>query len=260
MKLSVAAGLLLIVAFASAQQSAAQAPTPVPERSESPIPSQFNSVLIDEFSLDANTFIEALLKISAQFQLPLGVEWVKTADTLQPVRFSRTNTSLEEVIQSVVSMRAGYDWRNEAGVVHVFQRDLIKDNRNPLNVTIQSFDERAMTVGWAYNDLDQMVSHVVRHPDLYGISASVLGYPGEPVFRFSAVNAPARNILNQIVKLPPAPPNMKQVWIATFPERSEFSRTGFFEVVPMWNPKFVPEQPFWILLRWGDPPLENMVK
>jgi hypothetical protein len=44
-----------------------------------------------------------------------------------------------------------------------------------------------------------MVSHVVRHPELHGISGSVLGYPGEPVFPFAAQNAPARNILNQVI-------------------------------------------------------------
>ena len=45
-------------------------------------------------------------------------------------------------------------------------------------------------------------------------------------------------------------------------EKPAFSRTGFLEVVPMWNPQFVSDddQPFWILSPWGDPPLENMVK
>jgi hypothetical protein len=55
---------------------------------------------------------------------------------------------------------------------------------------------------------------------------------------------------------------MNRVWIATFPETPAFSRTGFFEVVPMRNSNTVSaeNQPFWILLRWGDPPLENMVR
>jgi hypothetical protein len=190
----------------------------------------------------------------------LGVEWVKTPDTLQPVQLSRVHTTLAEVIRTVVSIPAGYDWRDENGVVHVFQRELLDDRKNPLNVMIESFDTRPVTTAWASASLDQLVSHAVRHPDLYGISLSVLSSPEEPVFVFSADHIPARTILNQMVRLEPKSPNMKQVWITTFPAAPEYSRTGYREVVPMLNPKFVPEQPFWILLRWGDLPLENMVK
>src|ERR1035438_6743950 len=232
MKLSLSATLVLIAASASAQQSSASA---TERRDLSSVPSQFNSVHVSEFSLEANGFIDALLKISAQFRLPLGVEWVKTADTLKPVRFSQSNTTVADVIQTVVSTYAGYEWRMQDGIVHVFPRDLVNNSRNALNITIRSFDERPETVGWANNDLDQMVSHVVRHPELFGISGSVLGYPGEPVFRFAAQNVPARSILNKIVTagLATSVPRMNRIWIATFPEEPIFSRTGFFEVAPM---------------------------
>jgi len=52
----------------------------------------------------------------------------------------------------VVSLHAGYEWRMEDGVVHVFQGDLVKDRRNPLNITIDSFDEQPETVTLANND------------------------------------------------------------------------------------------------------------
>src|SRR6202023_2268859 len=126
-------------------------------------------------------------------------------------------------------------------VVHVYQRTLEADSRNLLIITIKSFDEQPEAVTWANNDLFQMVSHVVRHPELSGISGSVLGHPGEPVFRFAAQNVPARSILNKIVTggLATSVSRMNRIWIATFPERPIFSRTGFLEVVPMWNSKFV---------------------
>jgi hypothetical protein len=143
-----------------------------------------------------------------------------------------------------------------------FLRGLVQDRRNPLNITIEHFDERPEIVGWANNDLFQMVTHVVRHPELSGISGSVLGYRGEPVFSFAAQNVPARSILNKIVMagVSAGVPRMHRVWVATFPENAILSPTGFLEVVPMWDPKVVSgdSQPFWILLPWGDPPLENM--
>jgi hypothetical protein len=248
MKLSLPATLLLIAASATAQQSS---------------PSE-----VQNYSLEANSFIDALLKVSAQFKFPLGVEWVKTADTLKPIRFSRSHTTVKDVIQAVVSMYAGYDWRTEDGVVHVFQGDLAKDSRNPLNITAKGFGwNHEMTFSEANTLLAQVVGQVAFPlPIGRGIGGSFPNGVGEPVFHFAAQNAPVRNILNQIITsgtrtLPPTP-KMNRIWIATFPKTPAFSRTGFFEVVPMWNPNTVSaeNQPFWILRSWGDPPLEYMVR
>ena len=216
---------------------------------------------VDEYSLQANSFIGALLKISVRFLVPMGVEWVKSADTLKPVQFTRTHTTAADVIRVVVSTHAGYAWRMEDGVVHVFQRDLVKDRRNPLNITID-FDEEPETVTLANNDLFQMVSHVARTPELPGIAYNRFGSAVEPVFSFAARSGPARSILSKIVTagLSAAMPSMKRVWVATFPENPVYSRTGFLEVVPMLDPKFVSSQPFWILLSYGEPPPEKMEK
>ena len=255
LRLSLPAVLLLIGFSAWTQQSSVQAPNSTTDE-------------VPQFSLEAKSFIDALLKVSARFQFPLGVEWVKTADTLKPVQFSRSHATVKDVIDAVVSTHAGYEWRTEDGVVHVFQRDLVNDDRNPLNIIIKSFnefDEQGYTVGWAGTILFHKLRNVVRTPELsgFGLAASVLGYPGEPVFNFAAQNAPARKILNQIVTsgIRTIPIKMQRIWIATFPEKPVFSRT-FLEVIPMDDPKFVPDQdqPFWILYGWGDTPLENMVR
>jgi hypothetical protein len=242
---------MLIGAFAWAQQPIEQRPNPATDE-------------VENYSLEANNFIDALLKISAKFQLPLGVEWVKTTNTLKPVTFSWTHATLTAVMQAVVSMRAGYGWRVEDGIIHVFKRDLLVDRRNLLNITIESFDERPETVSWANNDLYQMVSQVLRHPEQHGIGGSVLGYPSEPVFRFAAKNVPARSILDKIVTagLNRPEPMMNRIWIVTFPAKAVFSRNGFLEVAPIVNQKFVSGdgQPFWVLLPWGDPPMESMVR
>jgi hypothetical protein len=171
MKLSFSAILLLIVASASAQQS--------------------SSGEVQNYSLEANNFIDALLKISAQFQFPLGVEWVKTADTLKPVRFSRNRTTVKDIIQAVVSMYAGYDWRTEDGVVHVFQRDLVKDSRNPLNITVKTFGwNHKMIFSEANSLLAQLVGQVVDPlPIGRGIGGSFPSGVGEPTFYLNARNS-----------------------------------------------------------------------
>jgi hypothetical protein len=83
------------------------------------------------YSLQANSFFDALLKISVRFLVPMGVEWVKSPDSLKPVQFARTHTTAADVIRAVVSMHAGYEraagrlalsmcfsgiWRGTAGI------------------------------------------------------------------------------------------------------------------------------------------------
>lgn len=255
--MKIAASLLLIVASVSAQPLSGQAPNPATDE-------------VPQFSLEATSFIDALLKVSARFRFPLGVEWVKTPDTLKPVRFSRSHTTVKDVINAVVSMYPGYDWRTEDGSVHVFQRQLEADSRNPLSVSVKDFGlwNDSMTIREANSLLAQLVSQTIYPTPIgRGVGGSFPTGVGEPVFLFAAQNVPARKILNQIVTsglrtMRQPTPTMNRIWIATFPQSPAFTRTGFLEVVPMWNlkNKSNQDQPFWILLRWGDPALENMVQ
>ena len=233
MKLSFSAILLLIVASASAQQS--------------------SSGEVQNYSLEANNFIDALLKISAQFQFPLGVEWVKTADTLKPVRFSRNRTTVKDIIQAVVSMYAGYDWRTEDGVVHVFQRDLVKDSRNPLNITAKEFGwNHKMIFSEANSLLAQLVGQVVNPlPIGRGVGGSFPSGVGEPTFDLNIRDGPARSILNRIVTV-----SKVNIWVATFPSVADPNPSGFLQPTGAQNNT----GPFWTMLRWGDPPLEHMTR
>jgi hypothetical protein len=63
--------VLVSVLFFHGLVGAAQAQVPTPGNKKVP-----------SYSVQAGTFIDALLKISTRFELPLAVEWVKSADTL----------------------------------------------------------------------------------------------------------------------------------------------------------------------------------
>ena len=243
------AALLVFVACASAQQGTALRPN-------------LAAAEVQNYSIEARGFIEALLQISAQFTLPLGVEWIKKADTLKPVRFSQSSTTVANILDAVVALHPGYEWRAEEGVIHVFQRALAQDRRNPLNVRINSFSARPQSVAMAMNEVSQRVSHQVRHPELEGIAGEGPGGDREPVFSFAVQNVPAREILNQIITagMALAFPPMRRIWIATFPDRATLTSTGYLETAPVWNRSAESEPPFWVLLTWAQSPPENMVR
>jgi hypothetical protein len=234
---SIATALLLIAVSASGQQ--------------------LFSREVQDYSLEAPTFLEALLKASADFQFPLGVEWVKSAGTLKPVQLSRSSVTAEEVIQAVVSMHAGYEWRLEDGVVHVFNTALMGAARNPLNAKLQFFgftDCQPMIRRIAEVYLEMNVRGAVAPKVGGGWGFSIAGSIDEPKIQFRCTDLSARYVLNRIVAL-----SIQHAWIATFPEKAALTPTGFLEEVPILAGSDS-DQPFWVLRRWGDPPPEKLVR
>jgi hypothetical protein len=199
-------------------------------------------------SLQANDFISALLITASRYQLPMAVEWVKSPDTLKPVSFSQDFTTATKVMDALVSPHADYTWQLENGVVHVFQKAMVNDPRNPLNAIVSRVPDRFWTVRDADNFLFQSIGQAVRLTGPKPLSVSSLTGT-EPQFHLAANNAPVREVLNEVIRA-----SKMKIWIATFPSSSPLTVRGFWETTPMYDPKGVrPEdQPFWIFLRWGD--------
>jgi len=219
--------LVLLVSTAAVRVSAQDL---TPERI--PIPS---------YSLQASSFIDALIKVASQFEIPLAVEWIKSPDALKPIRLSRYNTTASEVLAAVVSAQGDYGWRIESGIVHVFQKTMVDDPRNPLNVRIDTLPDVRWTVNDADNFLFQSIGQVVRWtgPKELEVPSPVLD---EPHFHLAGEDDSVREILNKIITS-----SKMNIWIATFSNNLPLSVRGFWEVTPMYDPKYVKpdDQPFW---------------
>ena len=185
-------------------------------------PTARTNLKVSGYSLQADTFIDALLKIAARFELPLAVEWIKTADTLQPVRLSQDETTAAAVLDAVVSSHQGYEWQLENGIVHVFPRTLVADSRNPLNVRISGFPKDQVTVAGADAFLFNATTEIVRAS--LGKVESLPGGGIEPEFTFDVGNdTPVREILNKIIFA-----SKSKIWIATFPSQRTITLKGYY--------------------------------
>jgi hypothetical protein len=224
--------------------------------SAAPVPAQNDAAtqVRTSASLQANSLIDALLKTASRFQLPLAVEWVQSPETLRAVRFSENFTRATEAFAAVLSSYTDYAWRLENGVVHVFQKTMVNDPRNPLNFIVSQVPDRFWTVRDADHFVFQSIGEAVRSTGPKVLSAdSPAG--SEPRFHLAASNAPVREVLNQIISA-----SKMKIWIATFPRDLPLTVKGFWETTPMYDPRGVkPEdQPFWIFLRWGDIPWKRL--
>jgi hypothetical protein len=198
-------------------------------------------------SLRASSFIDALMETVSRFQLPLAVEWVQSPDTLKPVRLPRNFATPTEAVEVILCSHADYAWRLESGVIHVFEKAMVNDPRNPLNVIVSQVPNRSWTVRDADNFLFQSIGQAVRStgPKVLSVSSPS---GREPQFHLAASNAPVREVLNQIITA-----SKMKIWVATFPGNSPLTVKGFRETTPMYDVKGVKpdDQPFWIFLRWG---------
>jgi hypothetical protein len=223
---------------------AAQVPTQDRTRLETRVPA---------YVLDASSFIDALIKTASRFEFPLAVEWIKSPAALKPVRFSRNNVSAAAVLDAVVSAQSGYAWQVVNGVVHVFNTATINDPRNPLNILVAEVPDRAWTAKSVDDFLFDSVRDGVRGPGRKIIAGA--DYDDEPQFHVSARPGLLRDTLDRVITA-----GRSQIWIATFPAKSALTVKSFWEVTPMYDPKYVKaeDQPLWIFLRWGDPPWKRL--
>ena len=147
-------------------------------------------------SLQATSFIGALIKIATRFELPLAVEWLQSADTLRPVQLDQRD-SASAMLDAMISSHSGYSWQLENGVLHVFERSLVSDPRNPLNIIVDKFPEDAVTVPYADSYLFETVREVVRPTGLPGIAGNLSAYSGELKFQIQTHNDSVREVLEQ---------------------------------------------------------------
>jgi hypothetical protein len=199
---------------------------------------------VTNYNLGPSRLVEALVHVSNDFQIPLGIAWVEspTADAKTP--FAWKNATVQEIIDSIVRTQAGYEVRVKNGVVQISpSRDQIADNQNFLKVKLPSFE--------AHNDFVEMASvklHMLVTPRKYGQLS--IGATGDSRVDLELKNPTVEEALDAL-----AVASDHKIWVVTFIAERGLTPRGMRRTISLWNPKPQPdeEQPGWDLLRWGDP-------
>jgi hypothetical protein len=94
---------------------------------------------VENYSLSADSFLQALTKAASQFQIPMGIEWVKEPSTSKSVHLSMKRATVYQVIEALLK-GSGHRLEIKRDVVHVFPRGFLSDRRSFLNVRIKRFE------------------------------------------------------------------------------------------------------------------------
>lgn len=208
---------------------------------------------VAQYSLSAAGLADALARTSKQFQIPMGIEWVKDKDTLRS--FSRTwrDETVRQVLRSILEAYPGYDFQVENDVVHVFRQDLLNDSHNFLNLKVPDFFEvRQEPAGFANVQLRSVMQNIVSPRNLppgAGEGGSYATGIHEKSIILDLRGSTVREALEKLAAV-----SEHNIWVVTFSDSPVLTPTGFRRTETLWHPAPFPntEQPMWDFLAWVE--------
>jgi len=211
---------------------------------------------VDEYAISEETFLQALLRLAAQFEIPLGVEWVRPSKPDGEIDLVFTGETVREILCSVVRSQPGYTFRVEGSIVHVFPEGALVDRGSFLNLSIRKFELENEFGAYASHKLHNIVQTIVSPPDWppgSGVAGSIASGEEDRRISLTLENATVRDILDAI-----ASATHMNVWVVAYPEKTTLTPKGFYRTLSVGG-EIVPDdyQPVWVLFRWGYDPIRK---
>jgi len=217
---------------------------------------------VGDYSLLANGLADAVLSIAKQFQLPVGIEWLRGKEALRSLSLTWKGDTVRDIVTDTVREYPGYAFRVEHGLVHVFRQDLVDDPTNFLNLRVPDFFEvRQEKGGFANVRLQEAVRNMVSPRDLppgAGEGGSYTsGSVEEKPLSLTLRGLTVRQALESL-----ADASEHKVWVVTFSDSPALTPTGFLRTETLWHPSPFPDnqQPVWDFLAWQEYMPEQSVR
>lgn len=212
---------------------------------------------VESYKLSEPTFLDALLKVAADFKVPMGIELVKTPSVLRPVNMSWRRTTVVRLLSGLTASERGYAMRVEGGVLHVFRSDVVNRRSNLLNIHIPKFIAPRTTARGAVGRLWSILNAKLAPPRPLppgapvGATSSGLENPSDRRFSLELRDTTARGVLDAV-----AASSEYRVWLVTFAPGGKALPSGFRRTVSPISAKTFPDanQPALEILHWGDRP------
>lgn len=210
---------------------------------------------VEEYTISEGSFLQALAKVAAEFEIPMGIEWIKAPAALKKVNLSWRHTNVYQIIKSLVEGQVGYDFTAKNGAVHIFPKDSRTDKRNFLNLRMEKFEVDNEFVGIASRRLRDRVRRIVSPPPPprpgAGYAGSMATGWGDRRVSFKLKKVTVRDVLDKLI----LSADLK-VWIVTYTEKPGLTQGGFRNVLAVDGTAIAEqEQPVWGLYLWGYDPI-----
>lgn len=199
---------------------------------------------IHNYNLGMLNFVDAFIRVSSDFQIPMGVTFVNSPSTRAERAFAWKDATVFEIIRAIAKTQPDYQVQVENGVVHVFPVGVVPDRQNFLKLKFPSFE--------AHNTMVEVMSfklHMLVTPIKGSYQVSVAG-PGDAQVSIQLKNCTVQDILDAL-----AVASNRKVWIVMFSGESNLMANGLRRTCSLFTDAGIrdEEQPVWYLHRLGDP-------
>ncbi len=209
-----------------------------------PMPVDLNSRLskhVENYDLGVLNFVEALVRVSSDFEIPMGIAWIDTPAASAQRNLAWKDTTVQEILRAIVNSQPGYQLELSNDVAHI-SLPSIPERQNFLAIRLKSF-----AVHNQYSELASLKLHNLITPPAYaGIS---VGGDIEPKITVELDNPTVRDALDAIIVN-----STKKIWIVTFIDGRGLTTAGLRRSRSIWSesPGLDKHQPAWDFLHWGD--------
>jgi hypothetical protein len=209
---------------------------------------------VAEYRLSASSLADAVISVSKEFQVPVGLEWVRDKETQRSIVKRWEGKTIGEILESIIEEYPGYNFDIQNGVVHVFRRDLLNDKSNFLNLAVPAFfGTREEFAGLTNMALKATVQNIVSPRELPAGAGEAGEYATGINERRIKLDLEGQTIRVALEKMAAA--SEHNIWVVTFSESLALTPTGFRRVETLCHPNTFPdtEQPMWDFLAWSEP-------
>lgn len=198
---------------------------------------------VQQYSINGKNFVGALIQISSDFQIPMGICWAINKPTDSEKRFSWKNATVRSMIDDIVKSQPGYKTENVNGVVHILAP--IPSRQNFLGLRIGNFslhDQAVEIANYRLHDLAGTLPTGSRQVSIAG--------PGDSKITLDLTDSTLESALDAIVTA-----SNRKLWVVTYSSDTHLGRRGFRKSLSLWEDKSEGwhEEPTWDLLHWGEP-------
>lgn len=212
---------------------------------------------VTEYALAAPSLLHALHMLATDFEIPMGVEWARDADSLRPVELSWSRARVSDIVARVLAEYPRYRMATSGTIVHVFHegyRNILTDALSVRLGPIEIQDE-SLAGASGFRVLPRVRRVLQTAPPAWGGEGGSIGSGpgGERRVNVTSANPTLREVLDML-----AVSAGEVIWVVTYPPRGQSEGRWQLTVTVGGHPVSPQHQPHWTFLPWGPPSLVNV--
>jgi hypothetical protein len=117
---------------------------------------------VEVFDCGQSSSLDQLIELGKKVHIPMGIEWSYKANEKVAAPIHLRDVTVGKIVKQVLKQQPGYDFEERWGIVHIYDRAVLSDKANFLNLRFPEFrvtDENLFGVTFQLRVLIKQMLH-----------------------------------------------------------------------------------------------------